>query len=121
MRLSYGIGGKFPFPIRKLTNMIPPLLLEKSFLRSMKSFVRLLIEFVSRIRINIVPPNTRNIFISWMDVRISRGHVFLPQNDTFSLNVVIKTKRERERERDFGGGGKKVCNFSSLVGSYAPS
>lgn len=76
------MGGKFPFPIRKLTNMIPlpsPLTLEKSFLRSMKSFVRLLIEFVSRIRINIVPPipNTRNIFISWMDIRIILVFSFL--------------------------------------------
>lgn len=57
----------------------PPLTLEKSFLRSMKSFVRLLIEFVSRIRINIVPPipNTRNIFISWMDIRIILVFSFL--------------------------------------------
>lgn len=83
MRLSYGIGGKFPFPIRKLTNMIPlspPSHPRKEFPpRSMKSFVRLLIEFVSRIRINIVPPipNTRNIFISWMDIRIILVFSFL--------------------------------------------
>lgn len=80
-----------------------PPLLEKSFLRSAKTFVRFLIEFVPRIRVNIVPPpNDPEKYFHILDgySHISWPRFSFSKLDAFSLDVVVKTWRDKERERE---------------------